>query len=362
VLLAVLSLTACAATPSARPVSVAVPQPVPPTTAAVSGTASPSGPATPEPVARPSAACVESVRPMSPLPPPGSMPAHSTMAEIQQRGYLIAGVDQDSYAFGFRNPAPSPAKGQAFEGFDIDILHAIAQAIFGDPDDIMFVPVNQDYRVGAAHQGVVDVVSDSITITCGPGGRKSQADFSADYFDAQQKLLVPRGSTASVTLDKDGVAHVVGLRGQKVCTVGTTTSIKNISALQQQGGFHIVLAGNWSDCLVMLQQGQVQAVTTDNTILGGMVAEDPYLRIAGQPFSFEPHGLAFPQNESGSSGNTQFVGFVNAVLARLESSSSTGYCPASRQPGTSCWLALYQKWIEPQLGPPTGQPVPEYAP
>ena len=55
------------------------------------------------------------------------MPAGSTMAKILSRGRLIVGVDQNTYLFGFRNPATGE-----IEGFDIDIAREVAKAIFGD--------------------------------------------------------------------------------------------------------------------------------------------------------------------------------------------------------------------------------------
>ena len=59
------------------------------------------------------------------------MPAGSTMDRIQKRGRLIAGVSADTLLLGARNPV----SGQ-IEGFDIDMLHAVSQAIFGDPNKV----------------------------------------------------------------------------------------------------------------------------------------------------------------------------------------------------------------------------------
>ena len=43
----------------------------------------------------------------------------------------------------------------------------------------------------------------------------------------------------------------------------------------------IVSVVTWADCLVALQQRQVDAVSTDDSILAGLVAQDPYLHIVG---------------------------------------------------------------------------------
>lgn len=349
--LTALCLAGCTAAPRPGSSPVAVPSPVPPTVQAVPG---PSN--TPAPVASPdlsTCAALPVNLPMSPMPAPGSMPAGSTMQTILHRGYLIAGVDQDSYDFGFRNPTPDPSPsgtppaGDEFVGYDIDIVRAIAHAIFGADGDIKFVPVSQDYRMGAANQGVVDLVADSITVTC---DRAQQVGFSADYFISGQQLLVNRYDiAANVTLQTGtGEPVVSGLKGDKVCTVGTTTSITNILALEKQGGFTTVTAQNWSDCLLLLQQGDVQAITTDATILDGLEAEDPYLRLAGVRFSVEPHGIAVPKSDP--AGTRQFLSFVNGVLAGLENPDSGAWCPESTLAGESCWDALYRVWIAQQPG------------
>ena len=77
--------------------------------------------------------CLQSYAPPDPMPTPGQMPAGSYMHTIQKRGRLIAGVSADSLLLGARNPV----SGQ-IEGFDIDMLHAISQAIFGDPNKIEY--------------------------------------------------------------------------------------------------------------------------------------------------------------------------------------------------------------------------------
>jgi len=289
------------------------------------------------------------------------MPAGSTMAAILRRGYLIAGVDQDSYSWGYPNPNPSAKLGESYLGFDIDVLHAIAQAIFGNADDVHFVPVTQDFRMGAANKGIVDVVGDSITITC---PRTMQVHFSVDYFDAAQQLLVPRDSkTIKVTLDSRKIPHIHGLVGRKVCTVGSTTSVANLAALARADRFTVVDARNWSDCMVLMQQGTVAAFSTDNSILGGIAAEDPYLKLATGKFSFEPHGLAFPQKDRYSPANAEFIGFVNGVILGLESSAQGGYCPVQRvSTDGSCWAALYRKWVGQRLvGKVPAPPSPRFS-
>jgi polar amino acid transport system substrate-binding protein len=280
------------------------------------------------------------------MPAPGDMPTGSTMRAIQDRGYLIVGVDQDQFHMSARNLSLSPPAGEQYSGFDVDMLHAVAAAIFGKQgaDNIRYMPVTLAYRMGAGYQGVVDMVADSVTITC---SRWAQVNLSVSYLAPGQRLLVPRGNTAiSLTRDANGLPHVAGLAGAKVCTIGSTTSQGNLGALEASGGFRIVLAENWSDCIVLLQQGQVSAISTDDTLLHGIKIEDPYLKVVGDRFSYEPLGFVFPRTDPSSADNSQFVGFTNGVIAQLESTERNGYCPeAMTSADRTCWSAVYRTWL-----------------
>ncbi|MBO0917226.1 sugar-binding protein, partial [Streptomyces laculatispora] len=55
-----------------------------------------------------------------------SVAGGKTIGRIKARGKLIAGVDQNSFQWGYRNP-----ESRDLEGFDIDLVRAIAQDILG---------------------------------------------------------------------------------------------------------------------------------------------------------------------------------------------------------------------------------------
>lgn len=279
--------------------------------------------ATGSPSPSPSPACdlLASPHPMKPLPSAGAaMPSGSTMARIQRRGRLIAGVDQNSYLWGYRDPGTGELM-----GFDIDLVHEIARALFGDPDRVEFRTLNSSQRLTAAADGTVDLVAHSVTITC---ERKRQVAFSADYFHDGQRVLVNRGSTTRSLAD---------LAGHKVCAARETTSIAALTAARPK----VVPVGvnDWTDCLVLLQLGRVDAVSTTEHILQGLQAQDPETRIVGPAFTFEPHGIITAKR------NTDLVRFTNAVLDRL------------RTNGT--WKRLYARWMG-RFGPVPNPPTPRY--
>jgi len=248
-----------------------------------------------------------SLRPPAAMPAPGAMPAGSFMERIRRRGHLIAGVDQNTYRFAYFNPQT----GQ-IEGFEVDLLKQIANAILGNrPDNIVFKAITTDERVSAVRSGSVDIVADAMTITC---GRKRQVDFSTVYYDAGQRLLVPINSP---------VRSVKDLGGKRVCVTRASTSLQTLLAQRPRPAPDEV--DQRTDCLVALQQGLVAAITSDDSILLGFKAQDPDTTLVGPRFADEPYGMAI------SKAHPEFVRFVNGVLARL------------RSDGT--WRAIYARWL-----------------
>jgi polar amino acid transport system substrate-binding protein len=267
----------------------------------------PSAPApTPSPPDVPCTHVTASLRPPAAMPTPGAMPAGSFMAKIKRRGYLIAGVDQNTLRFAYFNPLT----GQ-IEGFEIDLLRQLAKAIFGDPDRIKFKAVTTDERVTAVQNGSVDVVADAMTITC---QRRRQVDFSTVYYDAGQKVLVPSDSPAR---------NVGDLGGKRVCVTRGSTSLQTLERQRPRPIAYPV--DQRTDCLVALQEGRVAAVTSDDSILLGFEAQDPDTKIVGPRFANEPYGMAI------SKAHPDFVRFVNGVLAQL------------RADGT--WRSIYRRWL-----------------
>jgi polar amino acid transport system substrate-binding protein len=264
----------------------------------------------------------DSLRPSGPLPPPGHMPAGSAMATIFKNKYLRVGVDQTTYLDGYRDPRT----GQ-LQGFDIDVAQQIAQAIFGNPDAIQFKAITQNQRIPMIESGAVDIVADSMTITC---DRKKHVAFSTDYFNAGEQVLVPSDST---------VTGIGDLGGKKVCAAAGTTSIQVIAA--EPSHPVPVAVNNWTDCLVMLEQGQVAAISTDNSILAGLEAQDPQTKLVGPLFTSEQHGIAMSRNAP------DLVRFVNAVLERMRTDGE--------------WTKLYKKWFGTRLEPRVpAPPAPSY--
>nr|WP_221333085.1 glutamate ABC transporter substrate-binding protein [Nocardia transvalensis] len=254
-------------------------------------------------------------------PGPGALPAGSTMARIAAKGRVTVGVDQNTYLFGFRDPV----SGQ-LEGFDIDLAREIARDLFGDPNRIELRSVSTAERVPALQNKQVDLVVRTFSVTC---QRRRDVDFSSVYYKAAQRILAPRSA---------GIRTLGDLAGKRVCvTFGATSS----GPLFTLGNRPTVLGvDNWTDCLVGLQQGQVDAISTDESILSGLAEQDGNLQIVGDTLGFENYAVGVPK------GQDDMVRFVNGVLDRL------------RADGT--WQRLYAAHLA-ALGPSPGPPAARYS-
>ena len=248
-----------------------------------------------------------SLRPGGTLPAPGRMPVGSFMRRIQVRGHLVAGVDQNTLLFGYLDPFTG-----RLQGLEIDLLRQVANAIFGNPNAIDFkVLTTADQRTQFPEDGSVDIVADAVTINC---ARLEEVSFSTVYYQAQQRLLVPTSSNARGIQD---------LGRKRVCARTGTTTFDNIA----KQASHPIPVGveQRTDCLVALQEGRVDAISADDSILRGFEEQDPYTKLLPGSLEPEPYGLVIAKS------HPDFVRFVNGVLARMRADGSLE--------------ALYRKWL-----------------
>lgn len=275
--------------------------------------------------------------PEASLPPSGA--DGPAIARIKARGKLIAGVDQNSFRWGYLNP-----ENRRLEGFDIDLVRAVAENILGDPDAVVFRAIPTNQRVAVLENGTVDVVVRTMTINC---ERARQVSFSTAYFQTGQQVLAPKKSTIT--------GYDTSLSGKRVCTAEGSTAY---DALKKQSFGAVfedehdgtgadedrLTVPNQLDCLVRLQLGEVDAVVTDNALAAGQAAQDPAVELKGdEPFTTEYYGVAVKR------GADDLVARVNQVLVGYRSGGAN-----------SPWMRSYRKWLEAGLPGLTAPPAPKY--
>ena len=241
--------------------------------------------------------------------------AASYMATIQASGKLRVGTRDDNVPFGVK----SPTSGK-YEGFDVDIARELAKALFGtqDADSVMeYVSVVSATRIPTLNDNKADLVIATFTIN---DDRKKQIDFSDVYFRTGQKVLVKKDNTS--------IKDVKDLNGKNVCSAKGSTSETNIRAQAPQAVLN--LQDTYPPCLILLQQGRVDAVSTDETILFGLVKQDPNTKIVGGYFSDEPYGIGIKM------GRTGFADWMNGELKKMVADGR--------------WAKIYKQWVTPVAG------------
>ncbi|MGR4878998.1 glutamate ABC transporter substrate-binding protein [Streptomyces sp. LARHCF249] len=288
-------------------------------TAAVRGPASAAAPAAP---GAPADTCQD---PEASLRPSGLDGA--AIARIKAAGKLVAGVDQNSFRWGYRNQA---AEGGGLDGFDIDLVKAVAKDILGDPNAVIYRAIPTSQRIPALQEGRVDIVVRTMTINC---KRLEEVAFSTAYFEAGQQVLAPKGSPIT--------GYDTSLKDQRICFAAGSTAEATLKA--QSYGSVPVTVPNQLDCLVRLQLGEVDGIVTDNALAAGQAAQDPSVRLVGSPFTREFYGVAMNKDAA------DLVRRVNKVLEEYRSGGNE-----------SPWMKSYLKHLQPVLPGVTAPPAPKY--
>jgi glutamate transport system substrate-binding protein len=242
-------------------------------------------------------------------------PADTTMGKIQDKGEIAIGVKYDVPPFGFKNP-----KSGDVEGFDVDLGKAVADKLGVEPK---FVEAISDNRIPFLQDGTTDLILSTMTINA---ERAQEIDFSEPYYIASGRILTKTDSPIKGLKD---------LAGKRVCTALGSTYEETIR--EQAPKADLKLVDSYSECLELIQNGAVDAISTDDVILTGMIIQDDTLHLVGDELTTEPYGAGIKK------GDKQLVDFVNGVFDEY------------KQDGR--WQETYDKWVgqytETQQEPPT---------
>ena len=221
--------------------------------------------------------------------PPAEGPSNAPSAGNEK---LRIGISFDQPGLGLKD-------GTTYSGFDVDTAIYVARALGVTKENITWVEARPADREKLITSGQTDLVLSTYTIT---EERRQLVDFAGPYFLAHQDLLIRRN-------DED-ITGPETLEGRKLCSVTGTTSAARVKD-QYRGTINLVEYPKFSDCVVALADGKVDVVSTDDVILAGFAAVEPYkgdLRVLGKGFSDEYYGVGIKK------GDTEMVQKVNAAL------------------------------------------------
>jgi glutamate transport system substrate-binding protein len=219
----------------------------------------------------------------------------TTMARLKEAGTVKVGTKFDQPLFGLKNLEGKP------EGFDVEIAKLIAGEMGIAPDKVNFIESVSANREPFIQQDKVDFVVATYTIN---DKRKQVVDFAGPYYEAGQDIMVAKGNP-------EGIGGPDDLAGKKVCSVTGSTPAENIRTNYPKA--ELTEFDVYSKCAEALKNGQVQAVTTDNVILLGLISQDEEaFELVGKPFTKEPYGIGVKK------GDTEFRTFINDTLEKIE--------------------------------------------
>jgi general L-amino acid transport system substrate-binding protein len=211
----------------------------------------------------------------------GAVSGQGLLAEVQGRGNLVCGVNDQLPGFGSVNE-----QGE-FEGFDVDFCRAIAAAVLGDANAVQFRPLSAQERFTALQSGEVDVLIRNTTWT---STRDTQLglNFAPTTFFDGQGFMVRRDS---------GVESIEDLQGMRIgVQVGTTTELNLADVLNALGVDYTPVTFETADQVVAAYDaGNIDAWTTDKSGLASrlITLRDPGAhRIMDVTISKEPLGPA----------------------------------------------------------------------
>jgi len=238
------------------------------------------------------------------------------LQDVLKRGYLIVGTTSTTPPFGFKDD-----KGE-LQGFDIDVSHLVAKALFGDPSKVKFELLSNEARWSALQNDQVDMVAQFATIT---PTRLTRVGFTPRYFDT--------GMTAVVRKDSK-IKKLADINDPSV-TIATLTVPEQIDLIKRVAPQAKIASFETVDQQSLaLRSGRVQAFLVDLPIGMWYGATNPDIAIVPELFSgFQNYGIAYKL------GELEWKQFLDSFVSELTS----GYSYVD-------YTAIYQKYFK--VAPP----------
>jgi general L-amino acid transport system substrate-binding protein len=184
------------------------------------------------------------------------------LSEIRTRGVLDCGIWPDVRGF-------AAAEEHSFSGFDVDLCHAVAAAIFGDATKVKFVPVETVEQFNAHDD--IDLVVRRLTWTLSREASTGLTFGPVTFYDGQG-FLVPRDHK---------VTNALQLAGDRVCVINTEHHAETLSAYFTDHGR--------STQLVLIENNQQAETALRGNRCGSYSADVSWLAAARADFA---NGLA----------------------------------------------------------------------
>jgi polar amino acid transport system substrate-binding protein len=204
-------------------------------------------------------------------------------------------------------------QGGEIVGFDVDLIDRVAREL-GVEQQIVDTPFEGIQSGEDLNARKCDIAAAAMTIT---PERARKIDFSDPYFDANQALLVEKGS---------GIDSFAKLEGKTLGVQSGTTGKMYAEEHARPEGVQLKDYEDVALELSAVKTGQVPAAINDIPVLLDFVKKNPELEVTAQFDTGEQYGFA---TKKGTSAELQRV--VNRVIKRARADGS--------------YDRLYEKWF-----------------
>jgi polar amino acid transport system substrate-binding protein len=195
--------------------------------------------------------------------------------EVKQRGRWNIGIKCDSPPFGYIDVQGRNA------GFDVELARWFSRFAFGKSNRVTFTCLTTPAREPAINTGRVDLVIATFTYTV---DRDTRIDFSRAYYKATGRLLVRNDSP---------IKSLADIANRTIAT--TSGSIYDRWMKNCFKSTKVLVTDSFTNALLAFRNGQADALMWDDTVLVGVGATDPNVKLTADLFLALPYGIGMRQ-------------------------------------------------------------------
>ncbi|MFE9172335.1 glutamate ABC transporter substrate-binding protein [Streptomyces kebangsaanensis] len=188
---------------------------------------------------------------------------------------ITVGIKFDQPGLGQKTP-------QGYSGFDVDVAKYVAKKLGYNEDQIEWKESKSGDRETMLQRGDVDFIAATYSINA---EREKKVDFAGPYLLAHQDVLI--------RADDDSIKSPADLNSKKLCSVTGSTSAQNVKEKLAPKA-DLQNYPTYSACLGGLQSKQIDALTTDDSILAGYASQDQFkgkFKLGGFKMTNENYGI-----------------------------------------------------------------------
>ncbi|MFP4527331.1 MAG: ABC transporter substrate-binding protein/permease [Candidatus Kapaibacterium sp.] len=182
-------------------------------------------------------------------------------------------------------------------GFEVDIVKAIAEELGMETE---FVQNQWDGLIPGLYRHDYDIAINGLEIT---EDRKLEVNFSVPYYITYEQLVVRK--------ETEGIKTIADLEGRKVGTLKNSLAER---ILIDAGNIIVRSYESEANSFGDLENGRLDAVLIDAPVVLYYAAQNPKLKLTGQPIGEIPYGIALRK------GDTTLLRDINRALSKLMTS------------------------------------------